>query len=271
MSKFSLSVLTLWISGAVSYAQFNMGPKITSMGLNGASVEDIWSTVTNPAGITAIKSITTAINYSKFLFDSELSTQGISLIVPFAKSARTFGGLSFLRYGFTEYNEIKTGITVGKKFSDHLSIGLRANLHQLSIAHYGSSTAFSVDLGAIYTLNNQIDIGAYITNPSKQHFNSSTVPTNIATTINIGASYFSSDKVLIAASLSKELEAKTDVRVGIDYSPISLLSLRGGISVQPFKQFFGIGLFYQKLAIDTAIENHPKIGCTPQVGLSYAF
>ncbi|MCJ0743495.1 hypothetical protein [Pedobacter montanisoli] len=268
MSKFSLSVLTLWISGAVSYAQFNMGPKITSMGLNGASVKDVWSTVANPAGITAIKSATVAINYSKFLFDSELNTQAASLIIPFTK---TFGGLSFLRHGFTEYNEIKTGITIGKKFSEHLSIGLRANLHQLSISHYGNSTTFSIDLGAIYTLNNQIDIGAYITNPSRQNFNSSAIANNIATTLNIGASYLASDKVLIAASLSKELQAEPDVRLGIDYSPISLLSLRGGISSRPFKQFFGIGLSYQKIMLDTAIENHPQMGCTPQIGLSYAF
>lgn len=268
MSKFSLSVLTLWISWAVGYAQFSIGPKITSMGSNGASVRDVWSTVANPGGITAIKSATVAINYSKFIFNSELSTQGASLIIPFAK---TFVGLSFLRYGFTEYNEIKTGAAIGKKFSEYFSIGLRTNLHQLSISNYGASTGFSFDLGTIYTLNEQIDIGAYITNPTRQNFNSSTIANNIATTINIGASYLASDKVLIAASLSKELQAKPDIRLRIDYSPINLLSLRGGISCQPFKQFFGIGLSYQKLVLDTAIENHYQIGCTPQIGLSYAF
>lgn len=249
-------------------AQYNQGARLTAMGNASAAVYDTWSLNANPAGITGQKSPTAALNYARYLFGSELSEQNFAFVLPFNSN---FAGVSVNRYGISELNEIKAGVGLAKKFGEELSIGIKANIHQIKITNYGSSNTFSVDVGANYALSKQIGLGLYVSNPSSQQYKSTNVETNIPTTVHFGATYIPSNKLILAATVSKDFERKFDVGVGVDYKFYELLSLRGGLSAKPFKQYFGIGLNYEKLILDIAVESHPQIGYTPQIGLSYAF
>lgn len=263
-----LLVTTLSFLASGAFAQYNQGARLTAMANAGAAISDTWSLNSNPAGITGQKSPTAALNYTRYLFGDELSEQNFAFVLPFGNN---FTGVSINRYGISEFNEIKAGIGLAKKFGEELSIGVKANIHQIKITNYGSATTFSVDVGANYTLNRQIGLGLYVNNPSSQEYKSANVETNIPTAVHFGATYAPSNKVMVAATVSKDFDRKFDVGVGIDYKFYELLSLRGGLSAKPFKQHFGVGLNYQKLILDVAVESHPQIGYTPQIGLSYAF
>jgi hypothetical protein len=175
------------------------------------------------------------------------------------------------RYGISEYNEIKAGLALARKFGENLSIGLKANLHQIKITNYGSTSTFSVDVGANYLMNKQISIGLYVNNPSVQKYKTGNINAPIPTAIHLGGTYTPSGKVILAATVTKALDRKVDVAIGLDYRFYEMLSLRGGLNAKPFKQFFGAGLNYQKMILDIAVENHSQLGYTPQIGLSYAF
>ena len=260
------SILSLFVS--VTFAQYNQGARLTAMANASAAVSDTWSLNANPAGITGQKSPTAAVNYTRYLFGDELSEQNFAFVLPFNNN---FAGVSVNRYGISEFNEIKAGFVLAKKFGEELSIGVKANIHQIKITNYGNATTFSVDVGANYALSRQIGLGLYVNNPSSQNYKSANVATNIPTAAHFGATYTPSNKVIVAATVSKDFDRKFDVGIGVDYKFYELLSLRGGLSAKPFKQYFGFGLNYQKLILDVAVESHPQIGYTPQIGLSYAF
>ena len=259
-------IFSCFVSSA--FCQYNKGARLTAMGNASAAMFDTWSLNANPAGITGQKTPTAALNYARYLFGDELSEQSFAFVLPFNNN---FAGLSINRYGINEYNEIKAGIGLAKKFGENLSIGIKANLHQIKITSYGNSTTFSVDAGVNYALNKQIVLGVYVNNPSSQAYKSANVETYIPTAVHFGATYTPSNKLILATTISKDFEQKFDLSVGADYKFHELLSFRGGLSAKPFKQFLGIGLNYQKLMMDVAVESHPQIGYTPQIGLSYAF
>jgi len=262
------NVLLISLTPFYLFAQNNLGPRLTAMGNNGAAVTDVWALQANPSGITSLDRPTISLNYIKHLFSNEISTQASVAIIPFKNN---FVGASFERYGFAEYSESKIGFAYAKKFGDKLSIALNGNYHQLKIANYGSSTSFSIDVGALYHFNEEFAFGAFVSNPSKQKFTSSEVLITIPTSFNVGASYLASDKVLIATSISKVLNQSIDISLGIDYKIIDLLSLRGGLSTKPFKQYAGFGLSYKKFLLDMATTYDANLGYAPQIAIGYAF
>lgn len=250
------------------HAQTNLGPRLTAMGINGVAVADLWNLEGNPSGITDLKSPNVAINYSKYLFDSELSKQAIAFAIPYKNN---YIGASFQRYGITEYNEIKAGIALAKKFGNNLSIAIKGNYHQIKISNYGATTGFSVDVGAMYNYNELLTFGLSVNNPSKQKYSTKTVVTTIPTVIEAGAAYKASNKILIATTLIKDLDKPFDVGLGLEYKLLQLISIRAGLTAKPFKQYVGFGLNYKKLTMDMAVENDPHLGYIPQIALAYAF
>lgn len=268
MRRNLLLFFTLFFPIAHTFGQYNQGARLTAMGNASAAIKDVWSLNANPAGITGEKTPTAAINYARYLFGDELSEQSFTFVLPFNNN---FAGVSVNRYGISEFIEIKVGFGLAKSFSDALSIGIKGNIHQIKITNYGNATTFSVDAGVNYVLNKQIGFGLYVNNPSSQAYKATNVATHIPTAIHLGGSYTPSNKLILAATVSKDFERKFDVRLGADYKFHELLSFRGGLSAKPFKQYVGIGLNYQKLMMDIAVESHPQIGYTPQIGLSYAF
>ncbi|RDC57768.1 hypothetical protein DU508_02080 [Pedobacter chinensis] len=249
-------------------AQNNLGARLTAIGNNGTAVPDVWTLQANPSGITGIEKPVISLSYIKHLFSDEISTQAFVAVIPFKNN---FLGTSFQRYGFVEYNESKVGFAYAKKFGDKLSTAINVNYHQLRITNYGTSTGFSVDIGVIYCFENQFIFGAFVSNPSKQKFSSTEALIEIPTSFNIGASYFASDKILIASSVSKILNQYIDVSLGIDYKIVDSFSLRGGLSAKPFKQYAGFGLNYKKLLLDMATTYDASLGYAPQIAIGYAF
>ncbi len=268
MRKIILIIFTQFLFSGCLYAQYNQGGRFTSMGNASAAVKDLWSVNANPAGITGQEKPAAGINYTRFFYGEELSEQNLVFVLPFGNN---YAGISLNRYGINEFNEIKAGVALAKKFGGNFSLALKANIHQLKISNYGNTTTFSIDVGANYTFSDQIAFGFYVNNPSVQKYKATIIAAPIPTILHFGASYEPSNKVIIAANIAKAIDEKFDVSLGVDYKLLTALSLRGGLSAKPFKQYFGIGLNYDHFLLDIAVESHPKIGYTPQIGLAYAF
>lgn len=246
----------------------SLGPKLTAMGNNGVSVPDAWAMEINPAGISKVEKSTIALNYAKYLFSSEISSQGLVASTSFKNNAI---GVHIFRYGFSAYNEIKAGFTYAKSFGEKLSFGINTNYHQIKILNYGQANTFSVDVGGLYQFNKQLVFGASYLNISSQKYNKQELVAEIPSVINIGLTYLPSDKIEVAGSVSKSLKQAIDVHIGFDYKLYNLISLRAGFSVKPFKQYAGIGLNYNKFKLDMATIYDNNLGYTPQIAMAYAF
>lgn len=249
------------------HAQNNPGSRSKALGSASTALEDVWSLQLNSAGIASIERAVFALGYEQHFLDPELSTQSAIFGLPLKHYAL---GISFQRYGITEYLEQTAGIALSRKFSDALSIALSMNYHQVSIPFYGSGNTISVDVGMQYSLNDKLRLGSAITNPGRSKINDlsgSQIPTGVS----VGLAIDLSDKVLFLSDLSKILDYGMNLRMGIEYRIVKSFYLRGGISANPFKQTGGFGLKFGRISVDAAISSHPRLGYSPNLSLNYEF
>jgi len=245
------------------YGQANMGTRLTAMGNNGTAVRDLWGVAANPASFTGISYPTVQLSHQQNFFVKELSNQSLALALP---ANRQVFGLNLERYGLSEFQNIQIGIVTNRQFGPKLSIGLRAKYHQLSIQNYGNTVGFSIDIGTLYQLTEEICLGFYLTNPSKEKYGAKSIDLHIPTTTHAGIAYRTSEKLLLASTVSEDFFA-----IGLDYQLIKPISLRSGISLNPFTHYAGIGFSSLKFLADFTFRKHPDLGYSPQFAFGYVF
>ena len=248
-------------------AQKNPGPRSVAMGSAGVSLKDIWSLQQNPSGIAVIEKSKLGIAYERHLLDQELSTQTALFAFLFLKNVI---GLSFERYGFTDYREQHAGIAFARKFGNSLNLAIGFKYHQLSIGGYGSSNAFSAEAGFQFDITEKLTLASHIANPGRSRYENLT-GSNLPVILSFGAAYRFSNKVLIISDVRKVLNSSTDLRFGLEYTIIPCFSLRGGVSANPFKQYAGFGFNYNHLTVDVSVSSNPILGYSPQIALGYEF
>ncbi len=249
-------------------AQQKLGARLTALGMNNAAINDEWNLMGNPAGITSILSPTIAIDYLKYLYDSDLSRQALLLVSPMEKGVL---GFCVFRYGISAYNEITIGSALAKKFGKQLSVGLKINFHQIKISGYGTTSGYSIDVGTFYALNDQLALGFYLKNPTIQKYSNKTIKSTIPSSLHFGVAYKASNKVLIATSIGKQTNYPIDIGLGVEYSIVKGFDLRTGLTFKPFTKYAGVGIAYKKISISITVESNPSIDYKPQLGISYAF
>lgn len=264
--NFPFIVFIFWAN--LLFGQTNQGSRLTAMGNNGTAVTDLWGVEANPATISNIKLPMVQLNYQKHFFANELSNQALGFVFPIK---RLLLGLNLQRYGIQEYQNTKVGLVIAKQFGERFSIGVRTNYHQLKITNYGAISGISIDLGALYQLTDELYFGFYFNNLAQKQYPTKAINAVIPTTIYGGIAYQASSNFLIATTISKNLNAPFNVATGIDYQLVKAMSLRSGLSLNPFKHFAGIGFKELKFLADFTITKHPGFGYSPQISIGYDF
>ena len=240
---------------------------MVGMGNAGVAIQDVWSLTTNQAGIAAFKKPIVGAGYEQRFLDKDLSAQSLVLILPVKNGVF---GASFQKYGISAFNEQKVGLSYARQFGSNFSLAINANFHQLKILSYGDANTFSTEVGFQYKLGKELIIGGHIANPNRSNY-SKDVNVSVPVSMQLGLAYQISEQLLIVNTFDKILGYPTDFKIGGEYGVIKWLSLRGGISLSPFKQFAGLGFNYQHIHIDVATSSHAVLGHTPQLALGYEF
>lgn len=263
--KFCTLIFSL-ISFSVS-AQLSSGARIVAMGNAGVAMQDVWSLIGNQAGIAGIDKPIISAGYEQRFLDKDLNAQSLVIVFPIKNSVF---GASFQKYGISSFNEQKAGLSYAKQYGSNLNLAINVNFHQLKISSYGNANTFSTEVGLQYKLNKILTVGAHIANPNRSNY-SQDLNVSIPVSMQLGLAYRVSDQLLVVNTFDKTLGYPTDFKIGGEYKVIEWLSIRGGVSVNPFKQFVGIGFYYQHIKIDVATSSHAVLGYTPQLALSYEF
>lgn len=245
----------------------NLGPRITALGNTGVALRDIWSLQANQAGLVFLQNPTASISYRNSYLNPELSTQSAVISYPVGPNVL---GLSFQNYGFSAYSEQKAGFAYARRFGRNVSAAINFNLHQVKIPQYGNAQSYSAEVGLQYSVTKDLTFGTHISNPSRSGF-STEVDAVIPVSLEFGAAYRLSDKVLLNSGFIKTLNSVTDFRAGLEYSVVNWMAFRGGLSVNPFRQFAGFGCQFSEFKIDAAASSHPYLGFSPQIALGYEF
>jgi len=259
-------LLFLFLINARANGQ-NPGPRLAAMGSGGAALSDVWSLQQNPAGIAALKRPMVAIAYERHFMDAEVSTQNVVFVVPFRRNGF---GLSFEKYGFNEFKEQIIGVCYAKGFGESFRMAIGLKYYQLNILNYGSAKAVTIEVGFQFKVSDKFTIASHIANPNLSQYNS-LQGSNLPARLTLGTAFRFSDRLSMIADIRKLFRHPVDGMTGIEYNITKWFSLRGGVSVNPFNQYTGFGINFNKMQIDFSVASHSSLGYTPQIALGYEF
>ena len=247
MKKILAAALLAIISGSASagtagfaFLQVPVGARAVAMGGAFTAVPgDPMGLYWNPATLAGLQEQVFTSTYTGYLMDMQagfvgwVNPSGTDLV---GVSINYFYGGSFTRTSMINptgngeefsTNSVSLGGTYVHKFGQSLSVGTTAKFVYSSIDSY-SGNAFLVDVGAWYKPS-LISFGFVVRNAGIQtkafYKENDPMPTTIAA----GASVdFLDNKLLVAADLSYPFQGDFDAALGIEYSPMDMLSLRAG-------------------------------------------
>jgi len=209
-----------------------------------ASSEGQWSAFLNPAGLSESEGFGTGI-YASNLYSVDNLYEGSAVIAYSKKSPGAFalGFYSLSASGAFQYSVLNG--TYARRF-EKVKVGVQFYFMNLNIPGYGSAWYVYGALGMQYKVTEDLEVGAVIYNPSFQDisiessFEDESL-TNIPTILNLGLKYSFSEKVKGHLQLGNSGNDDLRFRVAMEYFPDERLGLRGGVSIQPIEQYFGVG------------------------------
>jgi hypothetical protein len=243
-----------------------VGGKAAGMSDASVTLTDFWSVHSNQAGLAGVKNISAGIYYENRFGLKQMGLKAGAFVMP--TKAGVFA-LSMSYFGYTQFNETKTGLAYAKNFGKKFSAGVQLDYLATHIAeNYGNSSAIAAELGLRYQINKNLAIGTHVFNPTRAKvaaYDDERAPT----IVKLGLSYLFSEKVILAVESEKDIQYDPVFKVGIEYRPIKSLYLRTGISTNPVLNSFGFGLEFSNFNLDFAASYHQVLGFTPQVSLVF--
>lgn len=301
MNKFLAAVILAMITGIASadtagfaFLQVPTGARAVAMGGAFTAVPgDPMGLYWNPATLAGMQEQMFTSTYTGYLMDMQAGFAG--WVNPsdndlVGVSVNYFYGGTFTRTSMTNptgngeefsTNSVSLGGTYVYKFGPTLSIGTTAKFVYSSIDTY-SGNAFLVDVGAWYKPA-LISFGFAVRNAGIQtkafYQENDPVPTVIAA----GASAdFLDDKLLVALDVSYPLHGDFDTALGVEYSPMEMLSLRAGGNLHDKDAAdnadgsiidalaFGAGTNWNRFSLDYAFKPFADLGNIHRFSLGIA-
>lgn len=241
------------------------GAHTLSLADNGTMFQGISSIYTNPAGLTTINNFALDVGYNRRYNLEELSTVSLG-------GAKKVGsgvfGLSVSRYGYSAYSESKVGLAYARKLFSNLSIGAGFDMLSYRIDQYGSTNAFTFEVGLQSDINDKLSIGAYVFSPGVVSItDDQEVPSSYA----MGLKYIASSKADIYVDISKTINRDPEFKFAVDYKLVESFSVRIGGNVTQESLHFGPAFKMKNgVSIFGGYSFDNRLGHTGGVSLSYS-
>ncbi len=222
-----------------------------------------WSLFYNPANIAGNTMREGVVFYSPAPFDvKEFAIGAAGFVQP-----TSFGlfGLSIQTSGFELYREIGVGITYANAYRN-FQYGFTVNYFSLSIDRYGSTSTISIDAGSNLSITDNLRIGAVIYNINRPTIGE--VKDHLPLIFSIGTAYSPSETIVLCADVQKDIHYSLNARFGFEYTPIEFLQLRIGNTTEPSRFSAGIGVKYDFIRFDYALQTHTELSATHSVSLA---
>jgi hypothetical protein len=263
----SILIISLIILKSHAAGEFTTtGARAVSMGNTGVAFYDAWSGFNNQAGLGWCRNFSAGVYYENRFLLKEISTKAISAVLPVRKGAF---GLSFSYFGFSLYNEMKTGLAYGMRFGNSFSVGIQLDYLRFHTGEdYGSKNLFTFEIGLQYRVQEQLCLGIHIFSPVPVKVMDEPVE-RLPTVIRMGLSWQVSKSFITSAEIGKDLVNKPVFRAGMEYHFVNPLFIRIGYQTNPSQFTFGFGLVLGKLSFDIASSYNMVLGFSPQGSLLY--
>lgn len=265
--RLSIILISLFLSSQ-SWAQSGDIPGGPSAGMAGAGLgmTNAWSFYQNQAGLADIEGIESGAFYQSRFLTSELGFQGLTAAMPVGNGTMAVG---FQSFGYSQFRESQYGLAYAMRLSEELNIGVGLDYSALQIGEgYGSTSAFLVQLGFQYDLNDKLKIAGHVFNPTRSKLNDYD-DERIPSVLRGGINYEVSTRVIILAEVAKDVDQKASTRIGLTYWPSEQFVLRAGVRTAPVETSFGFGARFSAVQIDLASSYHYVLGFSPSIALTF--
>jgi len=245
------------------------GARSAGLGNSSVALSDLWSTMNNQAGLSAIKRPTIGINYEYRFMMKELSTKSVAGVFPTKLGVL---GVSYNHFGYSLYSQQKAGLIYARSFGKSIRVGVQLDYLLTSFGNnYGSSGLITFELGIQTDISETITLGAWVFNPIRSKaadFNDE----RLLSIIKFGGVWHVSDNLLITIETEKNSEISNLIfRGGAEYSIVQKYFFRTGFSTSHEIFSFGAGIKVRQFSFDISASYHNLLGFSPQLGLYYQF
>jgi hypothetical protein len=231
-----------------------------------ACLEDEWSLFNNVAGLAGASTLAASISSNVKSQLPGANRIAATLTAPFKVGVVALGTICT---GDNLYNEQ----ILSAGFSNKLgiaSLGIKTNYIQYNAEGFGRKGVATISLGGIFSITKKIKIGAHIVNIN-QPLISTQDNERLPTTLIVGASFLTSEHILIVTELEKNLDHETTWKTGIEYNPLKKFAIRSGFNLYPNSFFFGTGFNTKKLKVNYAIQYSTAMSTCHEASVSYFF
>lgn len=265
--KFYITIL-FFVSFNIVYSQISPGAKQISLANSDVALcNDVFAVFNNPAGLAQLNWREAGIYYSPAPFGlKEMANAYGSYIEPTSMGNISIG---FMTYGFELYRENKFLLSYAARIENNLLLGASLLYHNLSIKNYGSDNAFSLNLGGLAYIRNDLRWGFQYHNISGASYG--TEDDQIPSVLLTGLSFDPSEDIILNAAIEKSSLSPLSLKFGIEYTIVNAVFLRGGFSTEPDRFSAGIGFTYSYFELDYSVFNHSDLGLTHQAGILISF
>lgn len=239
------------------------GARSQGMGNLKVLLPDSWSYFNNVGALDRIKETEISAGFDHRFGLPELSS--VDLAVGWKNSFGTIG-LGVSRFGGKLFNQQLLGLG----FSNTLgivSVGAKIDWFQTQIEGFGTGNALVISLGGVAELGPRFFLGANLSNLGSQKISQNSEQ-RLPTALQLGISYLPSESLRIVAEVEKDLELDPIFKAGIEYQPRKWLFLRTGVSSDPSRISFGLGLRKSLFGFDYAYGQNTSLGRTHHLSLN---
>ncbi len=268
----SAAILILLTSPAKAQILTDVSPRgsrAAALGSSYVTLTDFWSSLNNPANITAQTNQYTAgifFENSYLIKELNLSSVGFSYVSKYLNT-----GLYLSRYGINSYNQGNAALVLGKHIWKNISIGGKICYHYIQVAEgYGSVAAFTGEFGINAQLTKGFTAAAHVTNPTHEKIGNE-VKETLPSSLVFGVSYSTPWGFTVFTDLDKSLEQPLAFHSGLEWTIYKGLCARTGFRTSPNLLSFGIGYTSTFIAFDFSASKHPTLGYSPQVATTIWF
>jgi len=264
----SVLVVALVVSGAsttkASFEEHPVGARSTGMGWASIAVMKAQEAVFFNA---AALGFLTGIRLSSF-FARPFGLKELNYHTVVATKSFSFGGIGmgFKRFGGSLYWEETAVLALGFKWASQFSVGLRFQIHRLSIKNYGSDATGSLGIGFLYRLSPTATWGFRAENINYASIGQrrERLPQSFST----GFMTRPLKGVVFHAEFHKDVLFPLEFRMGAEWELVSGVFLRTGFVHYPATFAFGLGLRFKGLQVDYAAYTHSELGLSHQAALT---
>ena len=179
-------------------------------------------------------------------------------------------GIQVNHSGTNDYNEDRVMFAVAKNLSSHVQMGASFNYYTYKTSGYNRSSLLNIEVGVLLPVSPDLTAGFHISNPlNKKNMDDSEV--DLPYRYSFGLGYDISDDFFIGSSIQKEENKPINIIVGFQYQFKKQFIFKGGFVSETSSVYAGAGVLIKKMNLDFYVSQHPQLGITPGLAVSFKF